>query len=125
MSITNSLNVAVLGASKNPERYSFLATERLKEAGHKVYPVNPALDELLGVKVYHSLKDIPVAVDTLTVYVSPKHIEPMIEEIVSIKPKRVILNPGAESLALKVALKKSNINYVEACTLVMLSTGRF
>lgn len=121
----NSLDVAILGASRNPERYSYMALERLMEAGHRVYPVNPALEEIIGVKVYHSLSEISAEINTLTVYVSPRHITSMIDEIVSIKPKRVILNPGTESEALKAALEKADITYIEACTLVMLSTDQF
>ncbi|RYZ80846.1 MAG: CoA-binding protein, partial [Proteobacteria bacterium] len=58
--------VAILGASKNPERYSYKAFEMLKEYGHTPLPINPGLDAIEGAKVYAKLTDITSPVDTLT-----------------------------------------------------------
>ena len=58
--------VAVLGASANPERYSNMAAHRLRDAGHRVIPVNPALEQIEGLPVTQSLGDIAEPVDTLT-----------------------------------------------------------
>ena len=71
------------------------------------------------------LGEIARPLDTVTVYVGPAQIEPMIAEIVAARPKRVILNPGTESSQLEAALEAAKIPFVEACTLVMLSTGQF
>lgn len=117
--------VVVLGASNKAERYSYMALIRLMENGYKVIPVNPALAEIEGLDVVPDLSQINVPVHTLTLYVSPKHIGPMIDKIIELKPWRVIFNPGTESEELKAALKKAEIEYVEACTLVMLGTGQF
>jgi len=62
------MNVAVLGASNKPERYSFQAVKRLAEKGHAVCPVHPALATIDGVPVFRQLGDIPVPLHTLTVY---------------------------------------------------------
>jgi len=118
-------NVAILGASQKKERYSYKALTMLKEYNHKVFPVHPALKEIEGHKVYSSLKEIQQDIDTLTVYVSPKWIEPLIQDIIALKPGRVILNPGTESDALKTELDKAGIPWLEACTLVLLRTGQF
>ena len=66
------MNVAVLGASNKPERYSFKAVRMLREKGHTPYPVHPALAEVDGLPVFPSLSAIPAAVDTITVYLSPR-----------------------------------------------------
>jgi uncharacterized protein len=117
--------VAVLGASTKPERYAYKAVGMLLEQEFAVYPVNPVVSEVLGVKCYPSLKDIDAVLDTITVYLSPKVSTGIIDEIVGKKPARIILNPGAENDLLKESVEKEGINVLEACTLVLLSTGQF
>jgi predicted CoA-binding protein len=117
--------VAVLGASANPDRYSNMAVRRLREAGHRVIPVNPALEVIEGLPVAKSLGGIAEPVDTLTLYVGPQRSAPMTEDILRLAPKRVIFNPGTESPELATALDQANIPHLEACTLVLLQTGQF
>ncbi len=117
--------VVVLGASDNPDRYSYRAVRELLSQGFKTIPVNPHLNKLLDLPVLSSLKDIKMAVDTLTVYVSPKHSSALKDEILELRPQRVIFNPGAENAELEQALDMSGIPYLHACSLVLLSTGRF
>lgn len=117
--------VAVLGASPKRERYSNRAIHMLRAHGHRVIPVNPAQKEIEGLAVAPNLAAIQELVDTLTVYVGPDHIGGLIQDIVRLRPKRVIMNPGAESTELTRALDQAQIPYVEACTLVLLSTGQF
>lgn len=119
------MNVAVLGASKNPDRYSNKAVVALLAAGHTVYPVNPGGGEIEGLPVYKSLSEIDQPVDTVTVYVGPAHIKSVIPSVIACRPRRVIANPGAESILLKAAVMAAHIEYLEACTLVMLRTGQF
>jgi predicted CoA-binding protein len=119
------MRVAVLGASPNPARYSNKAIKMLRSHGHDVVPVNPAHAEIEGLAAVPKLADVKGAVDTVTVYVGPDHIGPLIPEIVALEPRRVIMNPGAESRALSDALAQKGIEAVEACTLVLLSTGQF
>jgi predicted CoA-binding protein len=117
--------VAVLGASPKRERYSNKAIHKLVAHGHQVVPVNPAHAEIEGLKAVKSLAEIAGPVHTVTVYVGPDNIGPLIDDIVKAKPKRVILNPGAESSELEARLDKVGIPYLEACTLVMLSRNQF
>ncbi|TAL16464.1 CoA-binding protein [bacterium] len=117
--------VAVLGASPNPERFSNRAVRRLREKGHKVIPVNVNCVPVEGLPALKTLGEIQEEVDTVCVYVGPSNIKSSIEEIVKLNPKRVILNPGAESEELKAALNKAGIPCKEACTLVLLSSGEF
>ena len=117
--------VVVLGASDNPERYSYKAVKMLSEHKYEVIPVHPTLDSIEGFRVVKELDDIKDDIYTLTVYVGPGRISPLIEGIVKLKPQRVVLNPGTESDELKAALDKASIKYLEACTLVLLRTGQF
>ena len=118
-------NVAVLGASTNPERYSYKAIDLLKNYGHKVYPSNPQYQEILGQKVYPTIASIPDKVDTLTLYVNATLSSQSTNDILALKPKRVIFNPGSENPALQTALENAGIECLEACTLVMLRTNQF
>lgn len=117
--------VVVLGASRNPERYSNQAVVRLREHGHDVVPVNPGGGTVEGLAMLKDLSEIQGDVDTLTLYVGPQVSAALVDSIVRLRPARVIFNPGAENPELRQALEKAGIPCEEACTLVMLSTGQF
>ena len=117
--------VAVLGASNNPERISHQAVMRLMQAGHRVFPIHPTLKEVEGVKTYKNIRELPETPDTLSVYLSEKNSIPLIEDILELKPGRIILNPGAENAALESAAETAGIPVEHACTLVLLGTGQF
>ena len=115
----------MLGASRKPQRYANRALRALRQHGYEVVPVTPAHAEVEGLPAAASLADAGGRVDTLTVYVGPRHVGPLIDGIVAARPRRVILNPGTESAELKRALDRRGIPYLEACTLVLLATGQF
>jgi len=122
---SSALGVAVLGASANPERYSHKAVAQLLAHGHTVFPVNPGLKRLLGVEVFAKLADLLVTPHTVTLYVGAKRSTALADAILATRPRRVIFNPGSENPALAERLKRSGIEVLEACTLVLLSTGQF
>ena len=118
-------HVAVLGASTKPERYSNQAVRLLLEHRYRVTPVHPKFEQIEGLQVAHTLGDIVDPVDTLSLYVGPERISPMIDDIIKLKPGRVICNPGTESKELQARLDAAGIPWLEACTLVMLRLGNF
>ncbi|HAI18451.1 MAG TPA: CoA-binding protein [Xanthomarina gelatinilytica] len=114
----------VLGASLNPSRYSHIAMNRLKQAGHEVVAIGLKQGLVQGVNINTDLmtfKDI----DTVTLYLNPKNQVPYYDYILSLKPKRVIFNPGTENPEFYNILKKNNIDFEVACTLVLLSTNQY
>lgn len=117
--------VVVFGASNKEDRYSFKALNLLLEYGHEVVPVHPKLEEIKGIKVISSLKSVSGNVDTVTLYVNPKVGESNVADIIGLKPKRVIMNPGTESDLLKSKLEEIGIEVVIGCTLVMLKTNQY
>ncbi len=119
------MNVAILGASDKPDRYSYLAFEALKKHGHRPLPVHPKLASIEGTAVYPSLEKVPGPVDTLTVYVSPEISSAMEQQILDFPVKRVIFNPGTENPGLASKLQKKGVQTLEACTLVLLKTSQF
>src|SRR5690242_19766820 len=118
-------NVAILGASDKPERFSFQAFQRLKAHGHSTFPVSPQLKELEGSRVYPSLQEIPDRIETLTVYVRPEISSRLQQDILALKPRRVIFNPGSENPDLESVLRRNGIEVLESCTLVLLKTNKF
>ncbi len=123
---TDSHHVVVLGATAKPERYANQAIRLLREKGiSPITPVHPKLAVSEGLPVTNKLSEVPQPVDTLTLYVGSARLEPMIDDILAIKPGRVIFNPGTESPTLQQALNTADIPWEEACTLVLLRTGQF
>ena len=119
------MNVAVLGASNKPERYSHQAVVLLAQKGHAVFPLHPALAEIDGHRVFKRLADVSAPLHTVTMYVSPALSAGLAGEILAAKPARVIFNPGTENPELEEKLATAGIAAVHACTLVLLRTGQF
>jgi predicted CoA-binding protein len=119
------MNVAILGASAKPDRYSYKALNSLREKGHRPFPVHPLLPNIEGLPVCKSLKDVPEPVHTVTVYLSATNSDKAAQDLLESGARRVIFNPGAENPALATRLAEKGIETVNACTLVMLATGRF
>ena len=117
--------VVVLGASPKPERHSNQAVCALVESGHRVIPVHPLLKKIAGVPAVPSLTHINGAVNTLTLYVDPKRGKELLQQMIDLKPDRVIMNPGTESDEIEDHLNAKGIDVLRACTLVMLRTGQF
>lgn len=125
MSESKSETVAVMGASPKPDRYAYRAMEILRSYGHQPIPVNPAFQEILGATCYPSISDAPQPIDTVTMYLGKQRSDPLIAEILRAKPRRIIMNPGAENGDLAQQAEAAGIEVVEGCTLVMLQTGAF
>jgi predicted CoA-binding protein len=117
--------VVILGASNKVDRYAFLALEGLMNRGFRVLPVNPTLKEIKGVPVFASITDIQEPVNTVTLYIGAEKSSALTKEILNLKPKRIIFNPGAENKSLLLEAKKQGIEAIDACTLVMLSMNTF
>ena len=117
--------VAILGASPKPDRYAYKAFQMLRDYGHQPIPVNPAFDEILGEKCYLTIAEAPKPIDTVTLYLGEARSNPLIDEIIASKPRRIIMNPGAENQTLAQKAEDAGIEVVEGCTLVMLRTGQF
>jgi predicted CoA-binding protein len=117
--------VAILGASPKPDRFAYKAFELLREYGHRPVPINPAFEEILGEKCYPSISAAPGPIDTVTLYLGEARSNPLIDEIINAKPRRIIMNPGAENSALAAKAEEAGIEVVDGCTLVMLRAGQF
>lgn len=117
-------NTLVIGASENPERYSNKAILLLRKHNHPVFAIGNKIGKVQDVTIEKEKVHLD-NIDTITLYVNAKNQEEYYDYILNTKPKRVVFNPGTENPALYDLLKKANIDYEEACTLVLLSTGQY
>lgn len=111
--------VAILGASQNRSKYGNKSVRAHLAQGYDVYPINPAADEIEGLKVYKKLADIPVErLDRISVYLSPAVGLQLLEEIAAAGAKQVFFNPGAESEELLTKARELGIDPIQACSIV-------
>ena len=114
----------VIGASENKQRYSNLAVRKLLAHDHPVVAIGrrPGMIENIEIITEHvPMNDI----DTVTLYLNPTNQKLYYDYILSLKPRRIIFNPGAENEELELMAKNNGIKTLEACTLVMLSTSQY
>ncbi|MEO0007982.1 MAG: hypothetical protein RJA20_2178 [Bacteroidota bacterium] len=114
----------VLGATPNPERYAWLATEKLRRYGHEVVPVGIKTGKIGDLEIINGQPAVS-DIDTVTLYLGPERQREYYDYILSLKPKRIIFNPGTENDELATLAEANGIETVEACTLVMLSIGNY
>jgi predicted CoA-binding protein len=88
---------AVVGATDNTEKYGNQVLRNLRDRGYEVYPVNPRLKEVEGMKCYASVTDLPVKVDVVDFVVPPAATETILRECLELGLDRIWLQPGSES----------------------------
>ncbi len=114
----------IIGASTNPERYAFMAAHRLVNHGHPIEMLG--LNEgIVAGQAIHTDRPTFSDIDTVTLYIGPRHQPEWYAYITKLMPKRVIFNPGTENSEFEQLLTKNGITPIEACTLVLLSIGTY
>jgi uncharacterized protein len=114
----------ILGASDNPQRYSFLAIQRLRKFGHPVIAIGRKTARVSDVDIYTNTPN-EAGVNTVSLYLNPLAQKDYYSYILSLHPQRIIFNPGTENEELAEMAKANGIQVLEACTLVMLNTAQY
>ncbi|MPR32566.1 CoA-binding protein [Salmonirosea aquatica] len=114
----------IIGATPNPGRYAFAAAHRLTQRGHSIVQIGLRQGEVAGVPIT-TQKENYTDIDTVTLYVGPRNQPEYYDYVISLRPRRVIFNPGTENTEFENRLLKEGIEPLEACTLVMLATGQY
>jgi len=114
----------VLGASLKPYRYSNMAIHKLVNLGNKVMAFGLKEGEVSGITIDTELK-LYENIDTVSLYLNPNRLKDYYDYIISLKPKRVIFNPGTENPEFYSILKDNDINFEVACTLTLLATNQY
>ncbi|CAN5313932.1 CoA-binding protein [soil metagenome] len=116
----------IIGATPNTSRYAYAAAGRLTQYNHDFVPVGIKTGEVFGKQILNlRLKPEISDVDTVTLYIGPQHQPEWYDYILSLKPKRVIFNPGTENDEFVKKFEDTGAEVLEACTLVMLGTGQY
>lgn len=117
-------NTLIIGATPNADRYAYRAAHMLTAKGHEIINVGIKKGAVAGVAI-EKPGTIHPDVDTITLYIGPDRQHEYYDYILQTNPKRVIFNPGTENEELETLLKENAIEPIEACTLVLLSTGQY
>lgn len=119
-----SKRTLVIGGSENPERYSNKAIKKLRLHGHEVLSIGAKAGREGDVDIQVERTNFS-DIHTVTLYIGPKNQPEYYNYILSLKPTRVLFNPGTENSEFENLLKENNIDYEEACTLVLLSIDQY
>lgn len=114
----------VIGASPKNDRYSNKAVRLLKNYGNETIALGFEDGKIADSTIETEWKQYQ-DVDTITLYLNPCRQKVYYNYILSLNPKRIIFNPGTENNELQQLAKSKQIEYLEACTLVMLNTGQY
>jgi uncharacterized protein len=116
----------IVGATPNSSRYAYLAAETLNDYNHEIVLLGIKKGDVLGKPILdiHERPSVP-DVDTITLYIGPRHQPEWYDYLISLKPRRIIFNPGTENREFENMAQKAGIQTEEACTLVMLRTGQY
>ncbi len=115
--------IGIIGATINKEKYGFIVLKNLLDKGYEIYPVNPKYKEILGIKCYKSVKELPLDIDLLVFVLSPDKGNEIVKEALERGFRNFWFQPGAESEEIKKLLEKSNANFVfNKC--IMIATDR-
>jgi predicted CoA-binding protein len=79
--------IAVVGCSPDPDRDSYRIAALLKAKGHKVIPVNPSCQEILGERCFASVRDIPEPVEMVDVFRRPQFVDQIADEAIAVGAK--------------------------------------
>ena len=114
----------VVGASPNPDRYSYKAIQALVEHGHPTFAIGLKEGTVSGVRIA-TQPEVISDIDTVSLYVGPQNQSNWQDAILLMRPRRVIFNPGTENPSFEEFLKNEGIEVERACTLVLLATHQF
>lgn len=119
-----SKKTLVIGASEDASRYSNMAVRRLMAHQQPVIALGK-IKGTIGDTVIQTERQTFKDIDTVTLYINPLHQQAYYDYIISLKPKRIIFNPGTENEEFYEKANAAGIITQEACTLVLLSTGQY
>ncbi len=87
-------NVAVIGLSDDPSRYSFKVASFLMLNGFEIIPINPKLDSWRGKKSYALLSDVPIKIDVVDIFRRSEFVKEIVDEAIAAKAKAIWMQEG-------------------------------
>jgi uncharacterized protein len=113
---------AVVGASRDREKYGNKVLRTYLQHGLDAVPINPGGGEIEGLASYPNLTALPEPVDGVSIITPPKVTEKVVDEAVQLGIKHIWMQPGAESDQAVAAAEKAGANLIAGgpCLLVVL-----
>ena len=110
--------VAVVGASRDRQKFGNKAVRAFRDAGHTVIPINPHESNVEGLPTYASVLDVPGPIDMATVYVQPDVAMRLLDEFERKKIPEIWLNPGADDDDILAEARRRRLNVIAACSII-------
>lgn len=115
----------VIGASPKPARYSYQAVKNLLRKKIPVIAIGSREAAIDNVMIRKDLPGDIGPVHTVTLYLNPTHQKSYYDLILSLKPKRIIFNPGTWNPEFAIMACKKGIKVIDDCMIVMLNCGMY
>ena len=116
--LRESRTIAVVGMSPRPDRPSHYVAKYLMEQGYKVIPVNPAVDEVLGMKSYPDVVSIPERVDMVDIFRRSSQVPPVVEDAIAAGARFVWMQDGVVHEEAAARARAAGLSVVmDNCTL--------
>ena len=120
------MKTVVVGASPDAFRYTSKAIKSLLDHNEQVVALGIRKGTALNLPILDIRERPHIAdVQTLTIYVSASNLSGYEDYLLSLRPERIIFNPGAENSTFQKKANESGIETINDCTLVMLSVGAY
>jgi len=114
------VNVAIIGASNQREKFGNKAVRAYVAHGHSVYPVNLRERSIEGVPAFRPILDIPVKLDATLMYVPPEVTIKLLSAIARKGPGKLYFNPGSEDDAAIARAHELGLEPLLACAIVAI-----
>jgi predicted CoA-binding protein len=111
--------VALIGASRNPKKFGYTAFRELKEKGMKIVPVNPAADEIMGVKAFKSINELPEEIRSIIIMTNKEKTAEVVKEALAKGIREIWIQQMADSREALDELKGKDINYISGECILM------
>jgi predicted CoA-binding protein len=117
--LTAAKSIAVVGLSDNPAKPSYYVSEYMQQHGYRIYPVNPALPQVLGETSYPSLTDLPVKPDIVNVFRLPSFIPAIVDQMIELGLPNLWVQQGIVNLEAAQRAEAAGIHVVmDRCIMV-------
>ncbi len=114
------MNVAVIGASSNRNKFGNKAVRSYRAHGHSVYPVNPGEAAIEGLPAFKTIEDIPADIDVTLVYLPPAVTLTVLPGIARKGTRQLYLNPGSEDDTVVARARELGLEPILACSIMAI-----
>jgi predicted CoA-binding protein len=111
--LRESVTIAVVGASRHPEKTAHMVPRQMLRYGWRVIPVNPSVEEIWGQRCYPTLAAIPEPVDLVNVFRPSADTPPIAKQAVAIGAKALWLQQDIASEQAREIAESAGLDYIE------------